>query len=74
MSDKKSTVDAYLEYAWGVTPESIKADADRHAEIMRQLKSMPWWLQAVTWMLYALIIAAIFGVPLLLFAYLGGTK
>jgi cell division protein FtsX len=74
MSDKKSTVDAYLEHAWGVTPESIKADADRHAEIMRQLKSMPWWLQAVTWMLYALIIAAIFGVPLLLFAYLGGTK
>lgn len=74
MNDKKSTIDAYLEHAWGVTPESIKEDADRHAEIMRQLKSMPWWLQAITWALYALIILAIFGIPLLLFAYLGGAK
>jgi hypothetical protein len=74
VSDKKSTVDAYLEHAWGVTPESIKEDADRHAEIMRQLHSLPWWLQAITWALYALIILAIFGIPLLLFAYLGGPK
>jgi hypothetical protein len=74
MSDKKSTLDAYLEHAWGVTPESIKADADRHAETMRQLHSLPWWLQAITWALYALIILAIFGVPLLLIGYLWSAK